>query len=314
MVVCAQPADRPPHVLLPHLGSGQPLGRRVLRALCDLDPQRVIDRPSGLPGGLLLLGRPLGRVGLGLGQSPLGLPRLSGQGAGGAPAQLILDVEQVGPVRHAQAFTGVRRQRLGLVADSLDDGHRESRQSLGQGRRPGGRVAALGVLLHQQEVGGGLDGHQADLRVKRLVLADGDRLRRHGGGQALALLLAEVHEGLLEGGGHFLLRAVGGGHHAVEVAEAQEVTDEADAAGPLLGEDEVGGSDETVDEGQPLRGFEEGSENGIGVEVGLACEPVAERGAWEVVLCGELSLGEPFVVEGGEVNGDIVAAVASRVR
>jgi hypothetical protein len=127
--------------------------------------------------------------------------------------------------------------------------------------------------------------------VEGLVLGQGDRPGGHVAGQLLPLLGGEVEDGLLQPGGELLAGAVGGGDDAVELAQAQEQRQQAQAGTALEVEDEVGGDEEAVQEGQPGGAVEEGG--GVGVECGplLAAEPVLQGGAGQSGLVGVAALG-----------------------
>jgi hypothetical protein len=94
-------------------------------------------------------------------------------------------------------------------------------------------------------------GEQADLRVERFVLGEGDLLGGHALVQLLTLLGGEVHHGLLQGGGELLAAAVRGGDDAVELTQTQEQARQPQPGATLEGADQVGGDQKAVQEGQP---------------------------------------------------------------
>jgi hypothetical protein len=66
---------------------------------------------------------------------------------------------------------GMPAQGLGFVGGALNHLHDEARAGLFQRRRPVAAERSAGVPLQQNEVRHRLDGHQADPRMERFILA-----------------------------------------------------------------------------------------------------------------------------------------------
>jgi len=129
---------------------------------------------------------------LGGGCGLVGASSLARQSQTGGVNKVLLDVEQVGRMVGTQMSFGVGDQGFGLVAGDLDDGHRPARQPFVQAAVPGLGVALRSILFQQKEIRDGLDGHQADLRMKGFVLAEANFAVGHLHGQTLVFLAAEL--------------------------------------------------------------------------------------------------------------------------
>jgi len=105
------------------------------------------------------------------------------------------------------------------------------------------------------------------------------------------LLGGEVAEGLLQDPGVRLAGTEGGGHDAVELGQAEELTQKTQPAGTLKAEDQVQGGDQTVEEGEARRTFEEACRDRVEVGVLAAPHSVLQGGTRRVVLSRELTLG-----------------------
>jgi len=90
--------------------------------------------------------------------------------------------------------------------------------------RPSRRAAILGILLQHNEVRDRLECHQADLRMKGLVLTYCHLPRCHPLGKRCSLLLGDCHHGLLQGDIQLLLATVGRGDECREPTELQKLT------------------------------------------------------------------------------------------
>ena len=188
---------------------------------------------------------------------------------------------------------------FGLIAGHLDhfDGH--ARQRLLQGRRPGGAVTLRVVGFQQQEVGLGLDGHQARLAaVEVLVQAGGDLLGQHAGGQVLLLLVGVSEQGILEADSQSLLGTEGGGDEAVQLSQFQEASQGSQPGIAGKVEDQVQGGDESAEKAVASGAVQEGDQCRFEVGVGRAvvAEPVAQGRARHAVVASELALGVGWVV------------------
>ncbi len=193
VVVIGHAAHRLPRLLLPLLALFQAQRGMMLQHLGHLNVGGEVRRPSRWPWPVLvvLLALPLRRgVGLDISQRLLGGIYLTLQRQGGGPAQVLLAVEQVRRVLRLQAVAGAGDQSLGLVAGHLHDFDRQAMQRLLEGGRPGHAIALGVVGLQDEEVAGRFDGYQTSLlTVEVLIRTNGDLLGRHGGPQALLLLV-----------------------------------------------------------------------------------------------------------------------------
>lgn len=105
------------------------------------------------------------------------------------------------------------------------------------------------------------------------------------------MLGGEGKDGLFESGGELLAAAVGGGDDPVELAQAEEVTQESQASAALESKDEVSGDQEAVQEGEPLGSIEEACGDGVEVEATLAVQPVLQGSAGQLLSSGKLASG-----------------------
>ena len=92
--------------------------------------------------------------------------------------------------------------------------------------------------------------------MKGLVLAEGDLLRRHGGGKPLVFLCAEADQQRLHFGGHGLLRAVGRGDKGIQTTQLQKPPQVAQPAITGLTEHQMGGGEDPVEKVQARGGFQ----------------------------------------------------------
>jgi hypothetical protein len=161
------------------------------------------------------------------------------------------------------------------------------------------------VLLDQDEVGGRLDGHQAGLRAVEVLVGDqGDQPGEHLAGQQAALLPGEGGQESLQAQAEGVQGAVGGGDEAVQPGQAEELAQQAQAAGALEVEGQEQGQDEPALEAFAGGTAEEGNEFGVGAGGVVAAEPVAQGGARDAVAAGVLPLGEALGL------GEVVAGAA----
>ena len=253
-----------------------------------LRPPRAA-RAGGRLGGLVAA--VLGVV-LGLLQHLAGGLGLTGQRPQQRPAQVALAVEQLRQVQRLQVVLGTGQQAPGLVGGEQQHGQWQVPQPFADGLRPGGRVAAVGVLLDHQEVGGGLGGHQADvLAVEVLVGDQGDVARRQAPGQQRALLVGEPAEVLLDDLAELVEGTQGGGDEPIQLGQPQELLEQAQAAGPAEGEDDEQRHHQPPQPGQAGCGAEEGDQVRVEVGVvGVGPQPGAEGGAGDAVFAGVLPL------------------------
>ena len=191
---------------------------------------------------------------------------LRAEGQAGRLAHVVLDVKEVRALVGPQAVAGVGQEPFGLVAGDLHDRDRQALQGRGQLGGPGRRVTSLAVDLQEDEVADGLDAHQADLGMEGLVLTDGDRFGRHLGRQVAALAGAVVEDRLLELARDGLLGAEGTGDEPVQAGPPKELANQAEAARPLLGEGQMAGTDQPMQERQARRALEERDQGRIGIE------------------------------------------------
>ena len=117
--------------------------------------------------GPLLIGGPLrfdgGDLSLGLFQCPLCLPGATRQPGTGGLHPVLLNMEQIRGVMHAQLFLYMMAQRPPFIGGDLNDLHRPIPQRRLQRLGPGGRRVVGGILLQHNEVGYRFDSHQTGL-------------------------------------------------------------------------------------------------------------------------------------------------------
>ena len=146
--------------------------------------------------------------------------------------------------------------RLGLIADDLTHGNRQGGKLRAQTPIPGVSIPLRLIFFQNEEIGHRFHPHQADLGMKRLVQGHADFPRGHPRGQPLIFLLAERDQQRLHLLGDGLLGAVGRGDELVQAAQFQERTQVAKAAVVGLNEDQMGGRQHPVQDGQAFGTFQ----------------------------------------------------------
>ena len=122
--------------------------------------------------------------------------------------------------------------------------------------------------------------------MEGLVLTDGDRLGHHLGRQEAALAGTVVEDRLLELGDG-LLGAKGTGDEMVQASPPKELANQAEAACPLLGEGQMTGTDQPMQERQARRALEERDQGRIGIEGLFPLQPVLECRTGDTHLLGK---------------------------
>jgi hypothetical protein len=131
-------------------------------------------------------------------------------------------MEEIWGMMRPQVFLDVFDNALAFITGRLHDVHRQPCGGLLQRGGPGRGGAVLGILLDHNEIGDRLNGDQTRLRMKGLILADGNRFEAHACGQALPFRLTKLHHRLFQSRGDPLLRAVGSRHKMIEAGEFQK--------------------------------------------------------------------------------------------
>jgi len=115
-----------------------------------------------------------------------------------------------------EAGLGMSDQCFGFVRNALDYNHRERLQCGCNCVVPSLSIASFCILFEYQEVRYRFDGHQTDLWVKRLVLAESDFAFGHLLCKALVFLIAEQRNEFFEIACDSLLRSVGCSDESVQ--------------------------------------------------------------------------------------------------
>jgi hypothetical protein len=143
--------------------------------------------------------------------------------------------------------------------------------------------------------------------VEVLVQAKEDVAGRHLFRQALALLLTEASEEVLELGIPGMQGPHRGANEMVQIGEFEELSHRAEANGALVSENEKESQEQTAEEGKPNRGAEERDKSRIEVRGELLVEPGSKSGTRDAHFCGILPLRSRAmhgIGEGGAGLGD----------
>ena len=187
---------------------------------------------------------------------PAGGMRLARQGSAGRLHRVVLHVKEVRRVVRAQARFRLGNEGLGRIAGHLADGDRQRGKLRAGTLLPGLGITLRLVLFDEDEVRHRFDGHQADLRMKGLVLAEGNLAGRHRRGEPLVFLLAETDQKRLQFLGDRLLGSIGGSDECIQAAKPEKPTQVAQPAIAGLDEDQMGGREQPVEKVQTLGGFQ----------------------------------------------------------
>ena len=267
--------------------------RRVARLFCG-DGLSVKIRQRARVWALLA-------TGVGLGQacrerlvrrveSAVGLPHARRQRTGTRPRQLLLNVKHVRRMMGLKTVSGMSLQSGRLIADRLDDRHRQSVECRLQARIPGRRVSLIAIALQQDEPRNRFDGHQTDLGMKRLILANRDLPLGHLRSQLLLLGAGILVDQFGDAGGIRLLTAERTGDDTIQLSEFQEATEMPQAAMAVVLKDQMQREHNLPQALDSDRAFPKAGEFGRQGELLSSLDPELQRRPRQISLFGELSL------------------------
>ena len=200
----------------------------------------------------------------------------------------------------------VCNNRFGRIAGHLTHGHRQRSEFLAGALLPGFCITLGLVLFDEDEVRHRLDGHQTDLRMEGLILAERNLAGRHLGGEPSVFFLAETNQQRLHLLGHRLLSSVGWGDEFVQTAQVQKPTQVAQATIVGLQEDQVGSREQSMEEVEPVRRFQE-PRHALGPgtvfdQSPLAANPVLQRPRGNIQFACNPAVRGPGRIQGLELG------------